>query len=141
MNNETKQKCVMMRIQYEGYREFPYEDNGDLSVGFGRNLTKRGISIQEATGMLKNDIDYFSLQLPLYISFFDALSEPFQIVLMNLAFTVGVKGLLKFEKLLEAIKDNNIEEAVKQLVDSKWSSQVGRNQVNDLVNIIQSTHI
>ena len=45
-------------IFHEGFRNKPYRCSaGKLTIGFGRNLENKGISISEARMMLKSDID------------------------------------------------------------------------------------
>ena len=45
-------------------------------------------------------------------------------VLVNMAFNVGVAGLLKFRKTLEAICNDDYDTAAGEMLNSKWASQV-----------------
>ena len=45
------------------------------------------------------------------------------IVLLSMAYQMGVGGLLKFRKMLAAIEDNDWPEAEKQALDSRWAKQ------------------
>ena len=47
-------------------------------------------------------------------------------VLMDMAFNMGVPRLKKFKKMWAAIHKEDYETASKEMLDSRWSKQVGR---------------
>ena len=47
-------------------------------------------------------------------------------VLLDMAFNMGVPRLGKFKKMWAAIEDGDMNEASKQALDSRWADQVGR---------------
>ena len=49
-----------------------------------------------------------------------------QRALISMGFNLGIYGLLKFEKTLNALKNKRWVEASDEMMDSKWASQVGR---------------
>lgn len=100
---------------------------GKTSIGYGRNLDDVGISKKEAEFLLQNDIDKVIAQLKEHLSeCFDSLSENRKAVLVNMAFNLGIYGLLKFKKMVKALKVMDYEEAGKQMMDSRWAKQVGK---------------
>lgn len=50
-------------------------------------------------------------------------------VLINMAFNMGVKGLLKFRRMLDAVRADDYDKAATHMLDSRWASQVGRRAV------------
>jgi lysozyme len=52
-------------------------------------------------------------------------------VLVNMAFNMGVNGLLKFKKMIAAIDDRNYDEAAIEMLNSRWAVQVGK-RANEL---------
>lgn len=136
MTPENKLKLKNLLVQHESYRQFPYVDTtNNLTVGIGRNLTDRGISTTEALYLLDEDILYFSSKLHLYLKFFDQLNEARQIALIDMCFNVGVQGLLGFKEMINALEQQDYELAAKEMLESKWSQQVGE-RAHNLAKII-----
>jgi len=111
----------------EGYRQFPYNDTVHVwTIGIGRNLESKGISREEARYLAQNDINECTAALRRDLPYFDGLSECRQGVLINMAFNLGIAGLLKFGKMLVAVGGGYWKEAAKEMLDSQWSRQVGQ---------------
>ena len=116
--------------RHEGLRLKVYKCTSNRNTsGFGRNLDDRGISEREAELMLENDILHLFSVLPEKISFFNDLDKVRADVLVNMAFNLGVNGLLKFKKMLAAIDDGYFTRAAAEMLDSKWAKQVGSRAV------------
>jgi len=45
--------------------------------------------------------------------------------MVNMCFNLGYPRLSKFKKFLAAMEDNDFETAAKEMMDSKWATQVG----------------
>lgn len=116
----------MLLIGHEGYSQFPYEDsvNKKITIGFGRNLTDRGISHHEALEMLDNDINYFVDRLAHTFPFFMALDSVRKIVLIDMCFNLGLRGLLGFTNMLSALERNDYKMASVEMLASAWADQV-----------------
>lgn len=112
--------------RHEGYRSYPYFDSTNhLTIGYGRNLVSRGIRQSEAELMLSNDITQVVEQLSKHIPRWKELSAQRKEVLISMCFNMGIVKLLEFEKMIEAIRDDNPAEVAVQMLDSKWARQVG----------------
>tara|TARA_R100001594_G_scaffold29664_2_gene55143 strand:+ start:799 stop:1203 length:405 start_codon:yes stop_codon:yes gene_type:complete len=113
-------------IRHEGLRLTVYDcPAGYKTVGVGRNLEGKGITEEEAMYLLDNDIKEFQESLSKELSWFDSLDECRRNILTNMAFNLGVSGLLKFKNTLTAIENKNWEEAASQMLESRWAEQVG----------------
>lgn len=88
-------------------------------------LKERGITQEETDWLLDNDIDYFDNELFNSLIWLNNSLEMVKIILMNMAFNLGVTGLLGFHTTLRLIKSKNYIEASKQMLNSKWAIQVG----------------
>ena len=115
--------------KHEGLELKPYKcTTGHLTIGYGRNLESNGISQEEAEYLLNNDLQDLSLRLSCW-GFWGELNDARKSVLVNMAFNIGVSGLLKFKKTLAAIDDCFYEKAAKEMLDSKWANQVGNRAI------------
>jgi lysozyme len=113
-------------LRDEGIRLKPYRDTvGKLTIGVGRNLDDKGISRDEAMELLDNDITEVTLALNARLPWTTYLHGPRHAALVNLAFNMGIGGLLEFKKMLGAFKAEKWDVAAKELLDSKYATQVG----------------
>lgn len=111
----------------EGFRSRPYRCTaGKLTIGYGRNIEDVGITENEALFMLREDIKKTKKELYDKLPFFESLSDSRQEALINMAFNLGVNGLLKFKKTLDYISKGQFVEASKEVLNSKWANQVGK---------------
>jgi lysozyme len=111
----------------EGLRLTPYRCTaGKLTIGYGRNLEDVGISKEEAEFLLASDLAKAKIDAAKYIPWFWKLTPPRQAVLVNMAFNMGINGLLKFKNTLRLIETGEYAEAAKAMLDSKWAEQTGQ---------------
>lgn len=116
--------------RHEGERLKPYRDTtGHLTIGVGRNLDANGIHPDESALMLANDIDAAAKGVSARLLWFDALDAVRQAVLVNMAFNLGVSGLLDFHKMLSAVEHGQYGRAADEMIDSTWARQVGARAV------------
>ncbi|GBL02944.1 glycoside hydrolase family protein [Glaciecola sp. KUL10] len=109
---------------HEGLRLKPYKCTANrLTIGYGRNLDDKGISVQEAEEMLLADLAEVEQSLIKH-NFFNRLDEVRQAVLINMAFNLGVIGLLRFKNMITALITRDYETAANEMLDSKWAKQV-----------------
>lgn len=109
----------------EGLVLKPYRDTvGKLTIGIGRNLDDVGINENEALYLAKNDIFKVTSALDVALPWWRTMSEPRQRALANMAFQLGVSGLLQFRKMLAAMQDGDFDKAATEALDSKWATQV-----------------
>ena len=133
-------------IQHEGLRLEVYEDSlGIATIGIGRNLEDRGITPEElewmdipnmaivhtmgiteadAMYLAQNDVQIVEEELLRSHPCVENLDAVRQLVLVDMAFNMGVPRLGKFKKMWAAIHENNFDEAAKEMLDSRWANQV-----------------
>jgi lysozyme len=113
-------------IRHEGLELKPYKCTSDkLTIGVGRNLQDVGITKEEALLLLKNDVENVEQQLKHYMSWSESLDPVRRAALINFVFNVGIGTALKFENAMEALKQSDYDTAAAELLDSRWSTQVG----------------
>jgi lysozyme len=112
-------------ILHEGLRLKPYRCTaGKLTIGVGRNLEDKGITHDEAMILLCNDIKEITGQLERH-SWYVALGPVRRKVLIDMAFNLGMAGLMGFKQMIEALKRADYERAADEMVNSRWYRQVG----------------
>lgn len=60
------------------------------------------------------------------VPFFKELDEERQYALIDMAFNLGIVGLLKFQKMLAAIACGNYEQAADECLNSRYAKITGR---------------
>src|SRR5579864_428460 len=110
----------------EGLRLKPYQDTvGKTTIGYGRNLSDKGISQVEADFLLHNDVEAVTNELQTRLPYFNALDPVRQAVLTNMAFNMGFNGLEGFSNMLRCVALGDWTGAAAEMVDSVWSREVG----------------
>lgn len=125
--NRDRLKAQLKRD--EGTRAHAYTDSeGYLTIGVGRliDAVKGGrLSSDEIEYLLDNDVDRVAYRLRHEFDWFKDLSDVRQECLINMAFNLGVGGLMNFKRMVRAMERGYWDEAAKEALDSKWSKQVG----------------
>lgn len=108
----------------EGFRGDPYKDHiGYLTIGYG---TKLPLTEEEAELLLKHRLEKMQKELNRRIKeVYGEVSIPAKAwdILYNMAYQLGVGGLLKFKKMLKALEKQDYETAAKEGLDSLWARQ------------------
>jgi len=115
-------------IQHEGLRLDMYRDSvGIWTIGIGRNLEHVGLrSEAEARYLLRSDVLAIRAEIERSIQWVGDLNEVRQRVLMDMAFNLGVSGLMKFQKTLRHVAAGRYEAAAQEMLRSRWADQVGQ---------------
>jgi lysozyme len=111
---------------HEGERLKPYRCTaGKLTIGVGRNLDDRGITREESAMLLANDIATVWADVQRALPWAARLDDVRQRVLLDMAFNLGLVGLLSFKRTLAAIEAGQYQQAATMMLDSRWAGQVG----------------
>jgi len=109
----------------EGKRDRPYRDTrGYWTVGYGHNL-ETGAPLSEAamTQILLDDVTLAQSACE-HLSVWASLNDPRRAVLVNMAFNLGIAGLLSFHDLLGALARADYADASEAMRQSTWAAQV-----------------
>lgn len=112
---------------HEGLRLKPYRDTGDpprQTIGYGRNLTDSGITFEEAEYLLAHDLARAEQALDDALPWARHLDAVRRAVLVDMAYNLGIGGLLKFSRTLAAIEAGDYPRAAGMMLQSKWAAQV-----------------
>jgi lysozyme len=110
----------------EGKKAKPYKCTaGKTTIGIGRNLDDVGLSEEEIRFLFKNDIARVCADLDKRLPWWKSLSEARQRVLANMAFNLGIEGLLGFKNTLAKMQAGDYVGAAGGMRASLWARQVG----------------
>lgn len=145
MRNDEKERLARQLMHDEG-REIDSAGMhvayrcpaGKLTIGYGHNLDANPvpglgensrISEDQAQRLLHADIDAVEKDVTRKLPWARSLSAARQGVLINMAFNLGMTGLLGFKNTLADIQRGNFAGAAKRMLQSKWAAQVGRRAI------------
>ena len=104
----------------EGFIATVYKDSlGFDTVGYG---TKMPLSREEGELLLKYRLDITEKNLLNNLHYLSISHEAWEI-LYNMAYQMGVNGVIKFTKMIKALRIKDYNEAANQMLDSKWAKQ------------------
>jgi lysozyme len=112
-------------IKEEGLRLKPYRcTSNKLTIGIGRNIEERGISEAEALYLLENDIEIVLDELYASLHWLAEINTTVRMILIDMAFNMGVPRLLAFKNTLKYIREGDYKKASVEMLDSRWAGQV-----------------
>lgn len=110
-------------IKHEGFRAKPYPDplHGWKVPTFGHGLTS--ITAAESRQLVENRVAEVMRKLDLRVPFYRDLPNDVQNILIEMAYQMGVAGLLKFKRMFKALEQGHTRTAAAEMLDSKWAKQ------------------
>lgn len=109
----------------EGLRLKPYKcSSGKLTIGYGRNLENNGITKEEAEILLYNDIKRIHEFFNKYLTYYPSLPDEYKTVILDMAYNMGISGLMGFKNMLYEMQQRNKEGIIKEIRDSKYYKQL-----------------
>jgi lysozyme len=124
--------------EHEGVRLKPYRDSRGLwTIGIGRCLDTKGISIQEAKYLLDHDMEEAVMSVVEHIPWAENIDENRFSVLAEMAFQMGIGGLLLFRQTLHYLEIGDYELAALAMLDSKWAKEDSPKRALELSEIIR----
>ena len=149
--------------EHEGFRSKVYKCTAGFdTIGIGYNLQTNmlklsaneikslydvGVTHEKAVYYAKLCCNMVETELSRELSWYDTLDSNTKFVLISLGFNMGVQGLLKFTKTLALIRVGKFTEASRELLNSKWATQVdkklgdGKGRADDLAIILKTGKI
>ncbi len=116
-------------IRHEGLKLKTYLCTaGKTTIGVGRNLDDNGISKEEALFLLRNDIETCKQEASRFF-WYEALSSVRKDVIVSMIFNLGLYRFSRFKNMIKALESKDYPEAARQMLDSKWATQVGNRAI------------
>lgn len=110
----------------EGERLKMYADSrGIPTIGIGHNLRDKAISQRASQTIFEDDLADVDRELSAALPWVTNLDDARRGVLRNMAFNLGVAGLLAFRQTLALIQAGKYEDAAKEMLKSAWAEEVG----------------
>jgi len=144
MKEEVIKETVNDLVKDEGFSEKPYIDplverypekygvsKRDMEI-IKRHFEKLKVTIgfgftyitkSEAIRVLEEKVEIIYDSLSVHIDFFKDLPPKVQSALCNMAYQLGVEGLLKFKKTLSYLKEEKYGYAYREMLNSAWYRQ------------------
>ena len=111
----------------EGFKDKVYKCSaGKLTIAYGHNIEDNPIPERIASLLLDHDIGQAIAGCENAFPWFYPLSPVRKRVIINMVFNIGVSGVSKFKNMIAAIEGEDWTEAGRQMLNSKWRSQVGQ---------------
>lgn len=133
----------------EGFRPYVYDDatgvpitpgytlKGNATLGIGWCPAKNLLLRAQALVILGWHVDDKWETLQHAAPWVAAQPEPVQRALCNLAFNLGVTGLLKFTTFISLIEQGKYDEAADDLDTTAWAKQVQKSRVDYIKGLIK----
>lgn len=107
----------------EGFSSMSYRcTQGYLTVGHGINLETTPMPKSISKLWLKLIVNDLLEVLEKHL-WFRRLDQNRQDVILNMAYQLGIGGLFKFKKMIDALSHRDFERAADEMLDSKWAKQ------------------
>jgi GH24 family phage-related lysozyme (muramidase) len=151
MNTPTPIEHLDAELEVEeGDRQYIYDDatgktfqkgdtlKGNLSAGIGINLMT-GFDAVELQFIEQNRIAKVQAGLAKYLVWYAALDPVRQVALADIAYNIGVAGLLRWPHFLSFMAKQDYASAVAEIrSDQLWTSQVGPARAGRLETMIET---
>jgi len=105
----------------EGFKGMPYEDHlYNPTIGYGTLLP---LSEKEAEMILEVRLYSYIQELIIHKPFMAQQHQVVKDVIYEMGYQMGIPRFLEFKKMWKALEDGNINEAIKEAIDSRWYRQ------------------
>lgn len=130
--------------RHEGFSAIPRIDVSPMWViGFGHDITEfaakndypNGISYDDAEKFLESDIATAKISVARELPWTLGMDDARLSALIELAFWIGIGGLMKFTHMLTAMRNQDWSMAANQLLDSLLHKQIPA-RAEELANIV-----
>ena len=96
----------------------------DLDIPTIEHVYEYGITEADAVYLAENDVQIVEEELVRAHPCVDRLDSVRQLILIDMAFNMGVPRFYKFKKMWAAVHDEDYPTAAKEMLDSRWAKQV-----------------
>ena len=132
-------KLVELLKIHEGFRAKVYKCTaGKLTIGYGLNVEDKGLTEAQAEYLLRDHLAELRGNLGA-LPWFQTLDDVRQAVVIDMAYNLGIGGLLKFQKMISWVRVGNFKLAAGEMRNSRWYNQVGQ-RAKRLTYMMQTGH-
>lgn len=122
--------------RHEGFRGYPYKDTKGLpTIGYGTLLP---ISKDEASLLLSWRLNKVINRLDKKLPWLKQQPKEVREVLYEMAYQMGVNGVLSFKKTLLYLKAKSYKKASVEMLDSKWAREDSPKRARELSERIKN---
>ena len=100
------------------------EELDELDIPTIDHVYEYGITEADAMLLAENDVQIVEEELLRAHPCVEDLDAVRQLVLVDMAFNMGVPRLCKFKKMWNAVHEKKFDIAAKEMLDSRWATQV-----------------
>ena len=126
---------ITLIAEHEGFKGFPYKDSkGYWTIGIG---TKLPITVEESKLLLNYRLNKITDELVKNKPYFNTLPNEVRLVLLDMAYNLGVPKLMQFKKMFKAIENKDWRLMIEEIKDSKYYYDVTHRAENN-IRIIKS---
>ena len=110
--------------RHEGFRSKVYDDSlGIPTIGYGFAIKDLELDEDDCNHILEKKISKLIPQIFSRWKFLNDAPNDVKIVVVNMCYQMGVNGVSKFKKFLQALEEQDYGWAAIEMLDSKWSKQ------------------
>ena len=132
-------------MHHEGYRDTVYNDHlGNATIGYGHLITPtdsfrvgKRYDRKDLNRVFEYDFNIAKKDMELVLS--DCGDQPNVVkeIIIEMCFQMGRPRVMKFRKMLEAIKNKTYKIASTEMLDSVWARQTS-NRAHNLAELMRS---
>jgi lysozyme len=139
-----KEAVIEQLKQDEGFVSHVYADHlGFLTIGYGFLVDERrngGLTVEECEYILKSRVERIEKQLESRISFWRTLPDNVKLALVNMAYQLGVNGVMRFKNMMGSLSKRNWKDASDHALDSNWAKQTPKRAIR-VANLIKNAYL
>lgn len=136
MNSLLFFTVMQILMANEGFESEPYQVRGVWHIGYGYNLEARKPnppcgdykcllwSKADAFYQLEKDVRHIDARLRVRYQCYNQLPLKGKLVLIDMTYNIGVRGLFKFKELLVSLCVKNYKKAEEDILDSDYANDV-----------------
>jgi len=122
----------------EGFRSRPYRcTENHLTIGYGFAIKDLELDEDICDMILERKVAKLVERIEKNLPYLPSLPKEVQDVLIEMAYQMGVSGLLKFKKTLMYVETKDYKDASVEMLDSRWAKQTP-NRAKKLSDIMAS---
>ena len=136
-SRKTEMSLIESIKKHEGYVGVVYKDSlGIDTIGYGFAIKDLVLDEDISEMILKRKLDVLIYNVNNKFEFLKDSPKEAQEVVYEMAYQMGVSGVSKFKKFLQALEEKDYGWAAIEMLDSRWSKQTPQ-RAQRLSNIIK----